>query len=475
MTTLTARHHSLEADIHRIGREIFHRAEAAAPSILSMEYWQQQAMNWMTRDDDLKLRIFRFIEIMPRLDSTTDIARQLEQHLRPPAAHNGSPPRDLPFPLALALAYRRPDSIYATLVASAARFACGRSARQFIAGATPEEALVSLQRLRRGGMTFTLDVLGETVTDDRIARHHQQLYLDLIERLSPRVAGWTHRPILDDAPWGPLPRVNVSLKLSALVVSFDGDDPQAESEAVLERLRPVLRSARRHRAFINIDMEHYSVKDMTLDIYRRILSEPEFRDWPDCGIVIQCYMPEADADTAALIDWARRRGTPITVRLVKGAYWDSEVAAARRAGRPIPLYTEKWQSDAAFERIGALMLENADIVRPAFASHNVRSIAAVLARQAALNLPERTLELQMLTGMGDALKRALVSMRQRLRVYAPVGDLMSGMAYLIRRLIENTANESFLRQSFGEGMPIDELLAAPGDDHRPQPGTPAHP
>ena len=135
---------------------------------------------------------------------------------------------------------------------------------------------------------------------------------------------------------------------------------------------------------------------------------------------------------------------------------------AERIGWPSPLYKEKWESDAAYERVGRLMLVNSDIVRPAFASHNVRTISAVLATEAALGLPPRTLELQMLTGMGEPLRRALTRMKQRVRVYAPSGDMLTGMAYLTRRLIENTANESFLRQSFGGDTPVDELLRMPG-------------
>lgn len=453
---------SLEAKIRRIGREIFQRAESAAPSVFSKEFWQQFAMNWLTKDEDLKLRLFRFIEVMPALRSPEAIARHLNEYLKPGKGNpsrNGFPP--LPELLQLALAFRRDDSAYASLVANGTRFACTQGARQFIAGSTPAEALVSVRRMRRRGMTFTLDVLGETIISDRIARRNQELYIDLFEHLSRESRGWSDVPILDRAPWGRLPKVNISIKLSAIVTSFDPIDPDGASESVLDRLRPILRIARARGAFVNIDMEHYAVKDLTLEIYKRVLMEPEFEDWADCGIVIQCYMPEGEPDMAALIDWARRRGTPITVRLVKGAYWDSETASAVRNGWPVPLFTEKWESDAAFESVARMMLENADIIRPAFASHNVRSIAAVLAMEEALGLPARTLELQMLTGMGEQLKRAAVAMKQRVRVYAPFGDLVTGMAYLIRRLIENTSNESFLRQSFGQHLPVDSLLRNP--------------
>ncbi len=447
----------LEVATRRIGEEIFQRAEAEAPSVFSMEFWQQQAMDWLTQDEDLKLRLFRFIEVLPALGSRPAVARHLAEYLRPDEAAQ----RSLPPLLQFALGYRHEASLFANLVAELARLGCGTMAQQFIAGSTPEEAISAVLRLRGQGMAFTLDVLGETVIADSVARAHQELYIHLINELGKETGAWAPVPLIDLAPWGPLPRVNVSLKLTAIVASFDPIDPAAATEAALDRLRPILRAARDNGSFLNIDMEHYAVKDLTLNLYKRVLSEPEFRDWPDCGLVIQCYMPDGRRDLAELIEWARGRGTPITVRLVKGAYWDSEAAKAVLNGWPIPLFTRKWQSDAAFEEVARMMLENADIIRPAFASHNVRSIAAVLALQDALSLPPRTAEIQMLTGMGNPLKRAMVAMNQRLRVYAPCGEQMTGMAYFIRRLIENTANESFLRQTFTEQTPVQTLLCRP--------------
>jgi RHH-type proline utilization regulon transcriptional repressor/proline dehydrogenase/delta 1-pyrroline-5-carboxylate dehydrogenase len=447
----------LETSTRRIGEEIFARAQAAGPSILSLERWQQQAMNWLTRDEDLKLRLFRFVEVLPALGSRAAVAAHLLEYLT--REEDGHPP--LPLPLRLAVAYKEPRSLYASLVAAASRWGCGLMAGQFIAGSTPQEAFQTVSAFRRAGMAFTLDVLGETVIADRVAREHQLLYIRLIRKLSAEATHWAPIPLLDEAPWGPIPRVNISLKLSAIVPKFDPIDPVNAGELVLERLRPVMRAARDTGTFLTIDMEHYAVKDLTLEIYRRALMEPEFQEWPDCGIVIQVYMPDGKRHLAELIDWSRRRGLPTTVRLVKGAYWDSETATAIRNGWPLPLFTRKWESDAAFEETARLMLENTDAIRPAFATHNVRSIAAVLALEQMLGLPPRTIEVQMLTGMGNPLKRALVEMKQRLRVYTPFGDEMTGMAYLIRRLIENTANESFLRQSFGEGTPVQTLLRNP--------------
>lgn len=461
---------SLESDIRAIGREIFQRAEAACPSVFSKAFWQQRAMSWLTRERELKLRSFRFIEVLPALKTVAAVTRHLDEYFQSSVRDGGlNGVAGAPAALQLAVVLGRYDSAGASLIAHSIRFACLQSARQFIVGSTPAEAIAAIQKLRRRGAGFTLDVLGETVIADRVVRRHQELYIELLQRLTWEAGDWAEVPLVDVAPWGALPRVNISIKLSAIVTRFDPIDPPAAAEAVLDRLRPILRTARDHGAFINIDMEHYAVKDLTLDIYRRVLMEPEFRDWPDCGIVIQAYMPEGEPDMAGLIDWARQRGTPITVRLVKGAYWDSETADAVRNGWPIPVFTEKWQSDAAFERIARMMLENADIVRPAFASHNVRSIAAVLALEHRLGLPRQTLELQVLTGMSEPLRRALISMNQRVRVYAPFGDLTTGMAYLIRRLIENTSNESFLQQSFGSHVSVDRLLRNPAHAGRRAP------
>jgi RHH-type proline utilization regulon transcriptional repressor/proline dehydrogenase/delta 1-pyrroline-5-carboxylate dehydrogenase len=149
------------------------------------------------------------------------------------------------------------------------------------------------------------------------------------------------------------------------------------------------------------------------------------------------------------------------VRLVKGAYWDYETELAHRQGRPSPVWSEKWQSDACFEELTRVLIENADLLRPAFGSHNVRSLAHAIAAADHAGLKPRTIELQALFGMGDPLKAALVRMRQRLRVYCPMGAWVPGVAYLVRRLLENTANESFLRQGFLEGVDEDVLLAPP--------------
>src|SRR5690606_4476167 len=187
----------------------------------------------------------------------------------------------------------------------------------------------------------------------------------------------------------------------------------------------------------------YRLKDLTFDIFFRIADDPAFRDYRSLGIVLQAYLKEAEQDARRLIQWARRRGTPVKVRLVKGAYWDYETVYARLQGWPVPVFEQKWESDASYERLTRLLLENRDCIDLAIASHNIRSIAHALALSREMGLPPRTVEFQVLYGMARPLRQALVDMGERVRVYTPYGELIPGMAYLVRRLLENTSNQSF--------------------------------
>jgi RHH-type proline utilization regulon transcriptional repressor/proline dehydrogenase/delta 1-pyrroline-5-carboxylate dehydrogenase len=212
-------------------------------------------------------------------------------------------------------------------------------------------------------------------------------------------------------------------------------------------------------------MEQYAFKDVTLRIFREILEEDEFRAWPDVGIAIQAYLHECERDLVELADWAARRGTPVWVRLIKGAYWDYETVVAALEHWPVPVFTQKWETVANYERMTLFLLENRDLLRPAFGSHNIRSLAHAMAAAQLMELPPRTFEIQMLYGMADEVKHSLVRLGQRVRVYTPYGQLLPGMAYLVRRLLENTANTSFLRASFTEHVPEEKLLMNPINSH----------
>ena len=449
----------IEGRVQQIGRELLAEALAARPSVISPEYWAEQAGEWATSDDDLKVRLFRLVDCMPMLDDAAAVDRHLREYIDDDVIER------LPTGLGMALKAAR-TGILAPLAARAVRAAMLAQARRFIAGTTPAEAARAALVERRRHRGFTLDLLGETVTSEGDADAYATAYARLLTELPPQAAGWPHDPLVDDGtPVNgrptPLPRVNVSLKLSALDSRFDAIDPEGTTERVLSRLRPLWRLARDSAAQIHVDMESHATKDLTLSIFKQIAMEDEFREWPHCGVVVQCYLHETTRDLPALAAWARSRGAPICVRLVKGAYWDYETVRARAAGWPIPVWGEKWQTDACYEAATTFVMEHADVLRPALGSHNLRSLAHGMAVAEHLRIDRRTVEMQMLHGMGDAEKEAVTKAGWRMRVYMPYGELVPGMAYLVRRLLENSSNESFLRAGFIQHVSPEVLLAAP--------------
>jgi RHH-type proline utilization regulon transcriptional repressor/proline dehydrogenase/delta 1-pyrroline-5-carboxylate dehydrogenase len=227
-------------------------------------------------------------------------------------------------------------------------------------------------------------------------------------------------------------------------------------------MRPLLVRARELGAHLHIDMESVDTLEATMGLVFDLLSDPELRDGPSTGVVMQAYLRESPEQLEQVIEWARAtpRASPLVVRLVKGAYWDHEVVDARQRGWTPPVFEDKRDSDRNFEMLTRRLLEAWPHVRPAIASHNLRSVANAIAVNRELGRADGDLELQVLRGLGDDLAAALAQLGMRVRIYCPVGDMVAGMAYLVRRLLENTSNESFLGDQ-QRGVSIDELLAAP--------------
>jgi RHH-type proline utilization regulon transcriptional repressor/proline dehydrogenase/delta 1-pyrroline-5-carboxylate dehydrogenase len=436
------------------GREIFARLEGTGPIPFAPSWWDDRLMEWSMGNEAIKLQLFRFVDVLPMLGSPESIVRHLREYFG--AAHE-----HLPGWLRFGLRRLPSRGFLGRLLATLAYRSAERLARKFIAGSNLEEALDAIAQLRRRSLAFTIDRLGEATITEREADQAQADYLELIHGLSRQVNHWKTNDLIDRDEHGPIPRVNVSVKLSALYSQFDPIDPAGVSQAVRQRLRPILHAAREQSAFVNIDMEQYAFKDLTLQIFREILEEDDFRDWPNAGIAIQAYLCDTASDLEALAVWAQRRGTPVTVRLVKGAYWDYETIISAQMGWPNPVWSHKWQTDANYERLTEFLIDNRRWLRPALGSHNVRSLAHALALAHIRGLPPGSIEYQMLYGMAEPIKDVLVSLGQRVRVYTPYGQLLPGMAYLVRRLLENTANESFLRASFTEHVSEEKLLRNP--------------
>ena len=292
-----------------------------------------------------------------------------------------------------------------------------------------------------------------------------------IQQASPERSRWHSLP---RGNRDRLPIAQVSVKLTAFYSQFDPLDPVGTQAKVSERVRKLLRKAADLGIAIHFDMEQYTYKDLTLTILKDVLMEDEFRQRSDIGITQQAYLRDSYQDLKEIIQWVTKRGTPLTVRLVKGAYWDQEMIKAIQHGWTPPVYRHKVSTDANFERMTQLLLENHQVVYAAIGSHNVRSQAHAIAIADALQIPKLNIELQVLYGMADKLAGALASRDYRVRVYCPYGKLIPGMAYLIRRLLENTANTSFLCQSL-EATPSADLLVKPEfTDIDTQPAEPIH-
>lgn len=459
-------HDEVERLTQLFGRELFAQLERGGPLPLSPTWWDDRLMEWTMADQAVKVQLFRFIDVLPQLQSAEETTAHLREYFD--EAH-----ASLPAWARLGVRALPRRGLASRVAAWTARKNAERLAKRFIAGSNIEQALRAIAKLRKRKLAFTVDLLGEATITEAEAVQHQEEYLHLIDGLSEQVNSWpmieqidcdvTPHPTLSPEGRGekPLPRVNVSIKLSSLFSQFDPINREGTSAAVRERLRPLFRAAQRNGVFINFDMEQYAYKDLTLRIFREVLDEAEFRAWPDVGIAIQAYLRDCENDLHVLLDWARQRGTPVWVRLIKGAYWDYETVIAAQKNWPSPVFTHKWETDANYEKLSQFLLDNAAWLRPAFGSHNIRSLAHALAYAEKIKLPPRSFEIQMLYGMAEPIKEALVKMGYRVRVYTPYGQLLPGMAYLVRRLLENTADDSFLRASFTEHVSEERLLMKP--------------
>lgn len=415
--------------------------------------WDDKVLEWTMANPGLRVQMFRFIDAIPALQSKEEIANHFQQYMSAEAV-------ELPSALKGMINFSDPNSFPAQTAAATITKAVETLAYKYIAGENIAEVIKTIERMRKSGMTYTIDLLGEAVITEAEAENYLQSYLNLIEQLTQKAQSWKRQEGIDLAEGVEISPVQVSVKLTAFYSQFDPLNPAGSKAKVCDRLRTLLRKADELGAAIHFDMEQYRYKDLTLQILKELLMEDEFRSRTDLGITLQAYLRDSYQDLEDIIEWAKKRGNPLTVRLVKGAYWDQETIKSLQNHWSQPVYNQKEATDLNFERMTQLLLENHEYLYAAIGSHNVRSQALACAIAETLKIPARRLEMQVLYGMGDKLAQALVKRGHRVRVYSPYGNLLPGMAYLIRRLLENTANSSFVRQN-DEAKPIAELIAPP--------------
>ena len=440
---------SLQAQIQQRGEGIFDLVDRNPESLFSKAGFYQRMMAFSMRDEQFKVQLFRFVDVLASLRRSREIVQHLEEYFA--EMRNGFAPM-LHTGVRLA-------KVVPWISGQLLRWNVSGMARQFIAGKNPEDVMKTLRKRRAQKIGFTVDLLGEAVVSEHETDEYAARCLDLLETLGRETRGWTD-PLGSDAA-SLFPVVNLSVKISALYSQMNPADPADAIAHLAPKLWPILSRARELGAFVNFDMESYAHKNATIELFKTLFNGKEFQDWPHAGIVVQAYLRDAEHDLLDLINWGRARGTRFTVRLVKGAYWDYEKIKSGQNGWDVPVFLQKPESDANFERLTRILLENESIVTSAFGSHNVRSIAHAMALADELGIDRSRFEFQLLYGMAGPVKRALVEMGYRVREYCPVGELLPGMSYLVRRLLENTSNEGFLRAKFAENISEEELLRDP--------------
>ncbi|HEX2063268.1 MAG TPA: L-glutamate gamma-semialdehyde dehydrogenase [Acidimicrobiales bacterium] len=455
---------ALDHEASELARTLARLGSGEKARVYRMSWWSDQMLGWAMSHPSFKTQLFRFVDVFPATTGDTDVLRHIEEYFEGTDA-----PRLLE--LGIDVADRLPGGD--RLSASIARRNITRMAHQFIVGEEPAQAVEGLHRLWRQGAAATVDLLGEkTVTEEEADRYAARAE-ELLRTLVAAAATWAPDDHLDSDDLGQLPRANVSIKptaLSSLYAPLTADEGLALAR---RRLLPLLELAAAEGAFVWFDMEHYDVKDLTLELFRDLVGDPRLADL-QAGVVLQAYLKDSHADLVDILDWARAldRPVPIGVRLVKGAYWDFETVTAEAEGWPIPVFEEKVQTDANYERCTRLLHDHHGTVRAAFGTHNLRSLAYAVSYARAVGVPDTGYELQMLYGMAEPVQAAVRRLGLRLRIYAPVGQLVPGMAYLVRRLLENTSNESFVRHRFAEGWSLEELIAPPEVAQLPGPEPP---
>ncbi|MEO1398760.1 MAG: proline dehydrogenase family protein, partial [Pseudomonadota bacterium] len=324
--------------------------------------------------------------------------------------------------------------------------------RQFVLGETIEGAMLRARAKEAESFTYSYDMLGEAAKTDRDARRYHLAYSDAIGELAKAADS-------DDIRENP----GISIKLSALHSRYETAQRGRVMQELLPRARSLCVLARSAGIGLNIDAEEASRLDISMVIIEALLTDPVLNGWDGFGVVVQAYGTRASDVIDWLHDQSKRHDRRIMVRLVKGAYWDTEIKHAQVEGHvAYPVFTRKAATDVSYICCAKKLLLARDRIYPQFATHNAHTVAAVLELANGLDVDRSAFEFQRLHGMGEALHDTVLRRQEtRCRIYAPVGAHKDLLAYLVRRLLENGANSSFVNQIVDEDVPAETVVADP--------------
>ena len=414
-----------EERIQELGRQLIQSARAEDARLRKQHRLEMGLLDWCMENPDLKKRIFQFIDVFPDLHSPRSVLKHAKEYF-PHQEHR------LPKSLRAGMAITGPELFSRRIFNQVTQWIYSRMAHLFIGATTESEVLQRIDELNRENITLSIDLLGESTLSEEEAGEYYGRYEKLIVMLGQKGLG--------------IEKQNISIKLSALDPFFDPIDREGVNRRARHQLRNLLRLARQNNVFLHIDMEEYLYRDLTVDIVNSLLEESEFQNGAHLGIVIQAYLKDAEASLSRILPWAEKLPIPLTIRLVRGAYWDTEVIKAQENHWQIPVFTKKSDTDQTFERLTEKILDSTPKVHLAVATHNIRSIAHALSLIEEKKIPAHSYEFQLLYGMGSSLMKALCEIGHPPRMYMPIGEPVKGMAYLVRRLLENVSSESFVRK-----------------------------
>ncbi len=333
------------------------------------------------------------------------------------------------------------------------RTAVGRAmkemGRQFVLGETIVAAMERAAAMEAKGYTYSYDMLGEAARTEADAARYHLSYSRAITAISDACTSVDIRE-----------NPGISVKLSALFPRYEIAHRDRTLSELVPRLRSLALLAKSANMGLNVDAEEADRLSLSLEVIDRVLSEPALAGWHGFGVVVQAYGPRAGAVIDALYEMAETHDRQLMVRLVKGAYWDTEIKRAQVAGADgFPVFTRKVATDVSYIANARRLLDRTDRIYPQFATHNAHTVSAILHMAG-----DRRFEFQRLHGMGESL-HGLVreAHRSRCRIYAPVGAHRDLLAYLVRRLLENGANSSFVNQVVDKTIPAEEVVADPFD------------
>lgn len=399
----------------------------------------------------LRIHLLKFLAILPSLDHDKKgsevkrilieaLSRFLKDNRKARRAKKRGQDRALPraYTLGIKAIFYLAKVIPAWPLATMVRNAVKLMAKRFIAGESIEKADRSLRALYDTGRDVTLDQLGELVVSEKEADHYKEEVLKLVRGFSLHVK----KGELNVAG---INRAHVSIKVSALCSDFKPQAFDYTYNLVGPRLKEILITAKEEDVFINIDAEHYHYRDVVFKIYRRVLLEtPELRDYKSTGIVIQAYLRDGAKHLKEIIELAKERNLPMPVRLVKGAYWDAETVEGDAHSFNAPQFLNKEETDIHFRQLILKILEAHPHLKLALASHNFSDHGFAEAAKELFYPEVGEIEHQCLHMTYEALSTALAKMGWATRNYVPVGSLLVGMAYLVRRIMENSSQVGVL-------------------------------